>query len=477
MSFGQLLLVLNARKRLIIIIITTVFALVMGASLLLAPKYTATASVVIDIKSPDPIAGMVLPGVMTPGYLATQLDLIQSDRVMRGVIRQFRLTENPTLHEKWQDATDGEGSMETWLVEQLQRYLDIKPSRESSLINITYSAPDPTFAAAMANAIARNYIGIMLELRTEPAKQFRSMFEQQAKEARTRLESAQSKLSAYQNDKGLISSAADERIDIENLRLTELTNQLVMLQSVAGDARGRQVAAAGNSEQLSEVLNNPVIGQLKTDLSRSEARLKELSAHFGEAHPQVTELKANIAETRARLEQETRKISNSLGVNNTANRLHEAQLQAQLEDQRQKVMRLRKQRDEANVLVHDVETAQRDYDTITARLSQSALESQSNQTNVSLVQEAIPPYKPSSPKMVLNAILSILVGTMIAVVSALMLELRDRRLRTEDDVEEGLGVPLLGLLPERDPVAATGVRRLIPFIGNKDVPRLTGPGG
>ena len=474
MSFGQFILVLKARKWLITLIIASIFGLVMAISFILPPKYTATASVVLDVKSPDPIAGMVLPALMTPGYLATQLDLMQSERVMLGVIKQLHMTDSSTLQGQWRDETDGNGSIDSWLVDQLQRYLEIKPSRESSVINISYTAQDPAFAAGMANAIAQNYIRTTLELRTEPAKQYRALFGDQAKFARDRLEAAQARLSAFQNEKGMI--ATDERIDIENTRLNELSTQLVMQQALSAETRGRQATASGNTDRLQEVLNNPVIANLQTDLSRNEARLKELSARYGDAHPLVAELKASIAESHARIEQEIKKVAGSLGVNNSVSQVRELQIKAELEQQRQKVMKLRAQHDEANVMVHDVETAQRDYDAISARLSQSALESQSNQTNVSLVKVATPPYKPSSPKTVLNGLLAFVVGTMLAIVTALMLEIRDRRLRTEEDVEDGLGVPLLGCLPEGlAQQQMGGVRRLLPFMGTKDVPKLTGP--
>ncbi|MFT3857430.1 MAG: chain length determinant protein EpsF [Aquabacterium sp.] len=474
MSFGQLLLVLNARKWLMLAIVVAVFGIAMIITAVLPSKYKATAAVVVDVKSPDPIAGMVLPGMMAPGYMATQVDLIKSERVLRGVIRQLQLTASPQLQAQWKDETEGKGSIEAWLGEQLENYLEIDPSRESSVINISFTGQDAAFAAAMANAFAQSYIATTLELRTEPAKQYRDLFEQQSKQAREKLEQAQAKLSAYQQNKGLL--ATDERLDIETMRLNELSSQLVALQAITAESRGRQALASGNGERMQEVLNNPVVSTLKTDLSRQEARLKELSSRFGDAHPQVAETRASLAETRARIEAETRKVTASLGVNNSVNQVRELQVKAQLDEQRQKVLRLRQQRDEAQVLQRDVETAQRNFDAITARLSQSSLESQSNQTNVSMVKIATPPYKPSSPKTFLNAILALVLGVMLALMTALILEIRDRRLRTEEDIEEGLGVPLLGALPATALPKQIGPKRLMPFLrSNKEVPKLLAP--
>src|SRR5690606_19807941 len=154
-----------------------------------------------------------------------------------------------------------------------------------------------------------------------------------SKQARERLEEAQHKLSQYQNDKGLL--ATDERLDIETLRLNELSSQLVALQAISAESRGRQALASSNGDRMQEVLTNPVIGSLKSDLPRLESRLKEHSSRYGDAHPQVAETRAAINEVRTRIDIETRKVSASLGVNNSVNQVRELQVKAQLDQQRQ----------------------------------------------------------------------------------------------------------------------------------------------
>lgn len=471
MTFGQLLIILRARWKLILSVFMGVVVAVLILNLLLPKKYTATAAVLVDVKSPDPIAGMVLPGLMTPGYIATQLDVIQSERVARGVVRDLRLAEQATLREQWQEQTNGNGSFEAWLAQLLLLGLEIRPSRESSVINISYSAADPNFAAALANSFVRNYIATTLELRVEPARQFSGLFEEQAKVARTKLEEAQARLSDYQRQKGLL--ATDERMDVENARLAELSSQLVALQAISAESASRKAQASAN---IQEVLNNPVIASLKADLSRQEARLKELSARFGTAHPVVIELQANINELRVRIDGETARVTNSVGINNTVNQSREAQIRRALEEQRQRVLILKEQRSEAALLLRDVETAQRNFEVISNRLNQTSLESQSTQTNVSVVKEASAPSTPSSPRILLNMILAIMVGGMLSVASALLLELRDRKLRTEADVIDGLGLPMLGTLPSYQAGATGGTfRQKMLQLPQRALPELAGP--
>ncbi len=459
MTFGQFLAILRARKWVALLVFALVVATTVAVSLLLPKQYTATASVVMDIK-PDPVAAMAFPSMAMPSFMATQVDIMSSDRVALRVIRDLKLNDNPQIRQQWQDDAKGVGTFEQWLVDLLQRGLDIKPSRESNVIQIGYKSPDPRFAAGLANAFAQGYIATTLDLRVDPAKRFSSFFETQSKESRDALERAQSKLTAFQQQKGII--ASDERLDVENSRLNELSSQLVQLQAIASESSSRQAAAQGASSSIiQEVLNNPLISGLKADLTRNEARLQELNARLGAAHPQVVEAKANIAELRSRIDAEIRRVTGGVTVSNTINRQREGQVRSSLDAQRAKVLKLKAVRDEGQVLMRDVDSAQRTYDNLMARLNQSALESQTTQSYANVLTVAQPPAQPSSPKVVLNSALAVFVGILLAVGVALMLELTDRRVREPEDVLMALGLPVLGTLPKPGAKRFVSGRRML----------------
>ena len=314
------------------------------------------------------------------------------------------------------------------------------------MVSISYEAPDPRFAAGLANAFAQAYIATTLELRADPAQQFQRFFAAQTKEARESLERAQAKFSAYQREKGII--ATDERLDIENARLNELSSQLTQLQAISAESASRQGQAQGSqADRIQEVLNSPLISGMKADLTRNEARLQELNARLGENHPQVIEAKASIAELRTRLEAETRRVTSGVGVSNNINRSREAQIRASLEAQRNKVLQLKAGRDEALVLQREVDNAQRVFDSLTTRLNQTGLEAQNTQSFANVLTQAAPPAEPSSPKILQNTALAVFLGILLAVAMALLLELMDRRVRSADDVVAALELPVLGTLP------------------------------
>lgn len=455
MRLAEIFVLLRARWKLAVLVWVVVVALVAVATALKQPLYTASASMVLDVKSPDPIAGAILPGMTNSSYMGTQLGIVRSDRVALRAAQTLGWDKDEERRKRWAEASEGRGDYNAALSGSLLRNMEALPTRDSNVINITYTSADPVVAAAIANAWVKAYIDTTLELRVDPARQYSGFFDTYGKQLREDLERAQAKLSAYQRQHGLV--ATDERVDVENLRLVELSSQLVTLQGIANDTGGRQSQAVGNADRMPEVLNNSVISNMTSELARQEARQKELGERLGERHPEMLELKAKIAELRSSIGVETRRVTGSITVSNNVNQSRLAQTRAAVEEQRATLLQLKALRDEAGVLQRDVEIARRAYDTIMSRFSQTNIESQSTQTNVSVLKQAAEPTSPSEPRVPLNMAVAVLAGTLLAMAAALGSEMRDRRLRTEQDVLRGLNLPLLGVLPERSKPPARSV--------------------
>jgi chain length determinant protein EpsF len=350
----------------------------------------------------------------------------------------------------------------------------VEASRESNLIYVSYTANDPRFAADAANAIVQAYLDTSVELRVDPAKQYFAVFDSRAKELRANLERAQTKLSTYQREKGII--ATDERLDFETQQLNQLSSQLTMLQAVSAESSSREaLAQRGSGDRLQEVVNNPNLAALRADLTRAEGRLQELTSRLGDNHPQVIEAKANISTLRGRLDIETRRVTASVGATNTVNRARDSEIRAALEAQRAKVLRMKAVRDEGANLYRDVENAQRAYDAVMTSLNQTSLESRATQGNVYTLAQATPPLKAASPNLRLNAILALVLGAGLAIASALALEALDRRIRTLEEVPQLLDVPALGVLPRPGAKAPMGRKGVGPRLSLQMAGRLPPP--
>jgi chain length determinant protein EpsF len=444
MNIQQLLLILRARSRVILYTLLACFSITLVVNLILPKQYTAITAVVIDVKSPDPIAGLVLPGMISPSYMATQIDIINSDRVAQRVVKLLRLEDSQAIREQWQEATGGKGQLFIWLAHLLQQNLDVRPSMQSNLININYTGIDPAFSAAVANAFAQAYIDVNLELKVEPARQSTVWFEGQTKILRDKLEAAQTALSGYQQKTGIV--ASDERLDFETAKLNELSTQLTVVQAQTSDSHSKS-QSAGSSDTLPEVMQNSLILGLKADIARLEARQQDNNVNLGANHPQTQRAASELASLRTKLNTEMRQISHSLGTSFQVGRQKEKELLAALESQKARVLDLNRQRDEISVLKRDVESAQRAFELVGQRSTLTRLESQSIQTNVVMLSPASAPDEYSRPRIFLNLLISVLFGTLLGMALALTRELANRPIRSPDDLAQASGLSILARIP------------------------------
>jgi polysaccharide biosynthesis transport protein len=444
MTPKQVLATLAARWHWALAVVLLSVAVTAVVSMTMFKRYTAWASVMLDARSPDQVAGGTPNSSLPGGYMATQMELITSERVGRAVIKALDLGNDAALREAWNKAGGGNGDFEAWLSEGMSKGLSVKPAPVSNVVTVAYTAESGAEAAALVNAYVKAYIDTSLELRMERLRQYGSFFDARAKELRADLERAQEKLSEYQQKNGLL--VGDEKLNLEATRLAELGAQLLAAQSATADISGRLRQAGQRTDQLQEVWQNPAVAALGADVTREEVRLQEMTSRLGENHPQLIEQQVRLSELKARLAAEKGRAVSNVSFGSSASQNRVAQISAALETQRAKVLRMQAQREQSVALQRDVESAQRAYDAMQQRVSQAAIESQNTQTNLSVLKHATVPMAPSSPNLLKNLGASLVVGTLLGLALILGREQLDRRLRTVDDVAE-LKQPLLVSLP------------------------------
>jgi polysaccharide biosynthesis transport protein len=457
MNIARLIQVILARWK--IAILAFVLAAIVGITVAyFVPKmYTSQATVVVDAKT-DPVAGVAQ--IMTPNYLMTQVDIIKSTRVSNRVIKQLKLDQNQALRSQYTESKI-QTTFDEWLSTLLQRALVAEAGRGSNVIKISYTSADSKFSALMANAFVRSYLDTILEMRIEPARQYAEFFDDRSKKLREAVEKAQSKLSAYQKEKGLIGS--DERTDIENSKLTELSQQLLQAQAAAIDAASRQKQAQIASDRSQEVLSNSLINGFKSDLAKQETRYQELISKYGDAHPQVIEAQVTIRDIKAKIEFETKRISGASVVTTSISRQKETEIKAALDGQRSKVLKLKEVRDDLTVLQRDLENSQKVYDNVQQRLNQSTLESQNQQSNVSVLSQAEVSNESSNQIFLKNAAKALAASVGVAFLMAFVMEFFDKRIRVLEDVSESIDLPVIGVMPKPDKAGFFGRTKPTPL--------------
>lgn len=444
MNFRQALLVLRLRWWVVLLMFVLTVGTTFIVSINLPKQYSAEAVLLLDVKS-DPLLATLMPNLTTPAFMATQAEILRSDRVAGKVVEKLGITRDPAAVAQWRQATEGRVPIETYFGKILEGGLVVEPGRTSAVMSLTFTGNDPKFAAAAVNTFARAYIDLTVELRASPAREFAGFFDERLKTLRSELDAAQAKLSAFQQQRGIVISS--ERVDQESARLNALESALASAIAESADTTSRQRNAG--TETSVDVSQSAAVQGLRSELARAETRLVEVSATYGANHPVRIELDTRIAELKQQVAAEMRRVS---GTTATLSRIASqkiSELRSMVETQKRTVLNMRAQRDEANVLLREVETAQRAFDAVAQRRAQLANESQAEQAAARVLSPATEPLSHSKPNITKNVAAAVVVGLVGGLALAFLLELVDRRVRSADDLDTAEGVPVLGVMSAR----------------------------
>jgi succinoglycan biosynthesis transport protein ExoP len=435
-DLSRLLRLVQTGRRQIMGCIALMLCLAAAAALLVPPKYTALASVLVDVRGVDPLRGAVAPNSpLQKSVLATHASLLRSGRVARRVVTDLKLQDDPALRAAWHGATGGQGDLVDWVAERLLAHLEARPAEaDSNVIEIKATDRDARRAEQLANGFAAAYLDSLTELRAQPARQTSSFFEEQARPLRERLESAQAVLAAFQRDNGIVNGATGQ-LDIETAQLNELATQLTGVRTQRIDSQSRANQASRNATNSPDVALDPVVQQLRVQVAVAESKLKELSGRLGREHPDYQTATEELGQLRRELGGAVGRAASTVGGGGSVGAEREASLKTALDAQRRKVLELTEQRDRMQVLARDVENAQKIYDQALQRGSESALDGRLQFSEATLVTPAVAPVQPSSPGPVLLAALAVIVGGALGVLTVLLREMAAPRVRGAEDLE------------------------------------------
>lgn len=444
MNLKQLLLILKSRIKIFVLFFVATLLIVIGITLLSSKSYKADAALIFKVKGTDPVTGQAQNFQVLGSYMSTQIDVIKSYRVSLKVVDKLQIDKNPNMQERFQNATNGVGDIRHWIADLLVANLDIAPARGGGVVTLGYEATDPEFAKLIANTFTEAYLETNIEMANEPSRQALDFLSKKKQELRNDLIEAQSKLATYLQEQGITSS--NENADVENAKLLGLTSLLESAETQSVEARSRN-RVAGNAESSPDVLGNPLIQNLKMQITSAQAKLADLSNKYGDNHPQVISAKAELAQIRADYARQISQVQTTIGSSADINSRREAELRAAVNAQKKKLLALNRNRDQVSILQKEVDNAQLAYNNITQRYSESSLLGTSTEGDVMLLSKAVTPTKPSKPNVMFNIIFGVMAGLFLGLLMAFIREFMDRRVRCIDDVESLIDIPVLVTLP------------------------------
>ena len=458
------------------------------------PVYTAEITLLIEATAPQVLN---IPAILSEplwrddqhDFYKTQYELMKNPTIAASVVRAEGLETNSLFtsegkevglealiwaeakgwvrHQGWarwlfppppQVQRDMPGEVKPGVIETYSAMLDIRPVPQTRLVKIVFNTPDPELSARLANAHAQAYIRQRAELHKGVNDEAGRFLEEQRGELKRRLEKSEAVLNRYRRARKILSLNEKENTVIERLadlnkRLTEAEAERITLEAQVRLIRNRDY------NSLPPVINSPLIGQLKQQLTHLEGEYASLTPQLKASHPRMEKMRSQIAESQGRLRQEIRSVVEGSESAYLAAKAKEHELRAKMEQQKAAAHALKDAAVEYAILAREVDTNRQLYENVLQRMKETGVAADLRASNVFPIGKAIPPHRPSTRLNRQSLLLSALVGLMGGVGLVFLCEYLDNTFKTPKEVQRYLRLPNLGMIP--DFVSGNG-RRYIP---------------
>ena len=448
------------------------------------PEYEAKA--LLEIEQPNTgvatLQQMFQAENFTDDYLETQEKLLQSDAVARAVIRGLSLDKREEFNPEGKATLDGEQRV----LHKFEERLSVVPIPRSRLVRVMFDSADPQLAAKVVDSVADNYIEQNLQAHWDAAQRATQWLSQQLDGLKIRLEKSEDQLQQYAENNGLLYFENDkgQSENIVNERLQQLQDELTQAQAQRYQAESLfRLAESGDYAALPGVFDNRLTQDLSERLAQLEQEKAQLTPEFKSGYPKVKEIQSQIERTRELLDEQRREAERHIADQYFAAVHREDLVKKAFAEQEKQANASAQAEVQYNILKREVDTNKQLYEGLLQRLKEAGVSAGLKSSNVRIVDAAVPPAKPISPRVPLNLSIGLLVGIFAGVLFALAQERIDNTVKGPEDVAQLLELPILGLIPTERVTGKRRVRRPRPALngrsqaGAAEIARTAEPNG
>lgn len=429
--------------------------------------YRASTTVLIDQKAPQVLGNQVNEVVdMSTGtfwrnkeYMETQRKIITSTTIARKVAERLQLAGNQTF---WGPASrNKKANTKPHTLEEAAKLLNgivtATPFRDSNIIEISIDHQSPELAARLTNTVAQTYLDHNIEYKLSSTSGAVKWLSDQLDDLKKQLETAEMSLYEFKKDHNIISVSLEDKQSILARQIEKVTDALtdIRMKRMAIDAQRKQILIAKekNSDKdplqlaVGPVMESSVIQKLKEVYVDENRKYMALKEKYLERHPQVLEQKAKVDASRRDLVREVNNVLNSLESRFRELRDNEAQIAGALQAAKDEALDLNKREVAYQRLKREQENTAKLYSLVLTRMKESDLSGQLRVSNLRLLDPAVEPKLPISPRVRINLIVGLILGLILGFVVAFTVDALDNSIKSQEDVEEIPGLVFLGLMP------------------------------
>lgn len=463
--------VVMRRKWTVLTFFAIVVVAVMTATYLTTPVYRASTTLQIDAEEAKIVQ---FEGVMSGGqtgwnsseYMRTQQEVLKSRATAERVVNELNLTEHPAFNRppepslvaSWlpwlqQDEPDAEApgkddltAKTRGVVGAVQGGLSIEPVGNSRLLRLHFDSPDAKLSAEVTNSMARVFINLSLARRLDATSYAKTFLQDRLQQAQAKLEESEKALVAFARQQELVKTGAEDSVDTQVLQgftvaLTQAQQDRIRAESLYNSAQGTAIQA------LPEVMDNTTIQNLKERKSRLETDYQEGLKLYKPAYPKMEQIAGQIAEIDAMIALEIQNVRGAIKARYLAAQALEDALTAKLRESRRDILGEQDRSIQYNILKREVETNRQLFEGLLQRLKEVGVAGGVGTNNISVVDKAEVPSYPHTPNPRRNLLIALFLGLFGGIGLAFLFEHLDDTIKLSEEMEQQLGLPVLGLIP------------------------------
>jgi capsular exopolysaccharide synthesis family protein len=356
------------------------------------------------------------------------------------------------------DETADESAMVSGFLDQVQ----VAPVPDSKLVDVYFTSMDAAFAATAVNALVDEYVTANLEVKMQGTQSMLDWLEKEVAAQQSKVEHSERELAEYRDRENAMS--LDEKNNIVLSRLNSLNDAVLKARTTRIEKESvhnqlKSLSSATAADSIPAVAQNPQVQLHKSQLADLQRQKAQLAERYGDKHPDIIKINAQLADAQRQLDAETAKALQSVKNEYERALLEERTLSANLEEAKRDVQELGRKSVSYNVLEREARSNRTVYEALLQRENELRVSSNSRANNVRVVEHAEIPKGPLAPTGRRTWLLSFAVGLVAAIAVAYGLDYMNDTIKTPEDVSRLLKMQFLGLVPsirgDKHPVLAS----------------------
>jgi succinoglycan biosynthesis transport protein ExoP len=443
-----------------------------GIHYAITPKaYQATTTIQIERRNLTPLGNGQNPWLenyWNMEFYPTQYELLQSRGLAERVVKSLDLMEDPTFNpgagrERGGTAkgnanaaatAEGDEAVLGTLADQIRGGLSVEPVRSTQLVQVSFRASSPEFAAKAANAFAEAYIDMGVEDRFATAGKASTFLSSQIETLKQEIQDKETQLQAFSRRSDIVSMDPGSNVTLK--RLEGLNGQYIDAKKLRIEREAEyHESINGPRGSMSDTLSSGVVSDQRAQLLKLErdydTRLKTYKPDF----PDMVALKAEIEKTRQHLsqivgEQVDKVRNNTLAGYQTALR-QEQELEGELNTLKRQAIDQNSAAVEYTNLKVEVKTRRDLLDELLRKQSETEVAvrlQDTRQSNIRIIDKALVPGGPFQPSLRKDVSYGLVLGLLFGVSCIVLFEFLDRTVKSPEEIERKLGLPMLAVIQD-----------------------------